>query len=71
MIRPGFTACLVALCACAQRPTAVPSSAGQPSYAMQYAADLTAATKAIDDDQTRRKTLAADLDGRIEELKKP
>jgi hypothetical protein len=64
-------AALLAVCACTQRPSALPSSAGQPAYALHYASELTQATKAIDEDEARQKTLGTDLDARIEELKKP
>jgi hypothetical protein len=66
-----IAATALAVCACTQRPAALPSSAGQPAYALHYASELTQATKRIDEDQTRQKTLAADIEARIEELKKP
>ncbi len=71
MKRSVIAAVLLPVCACTQRPAALPSSAGQAAYALHYASELTQTTKAIDDDQTRQRTLASDWDARIEELKKP
>jgi hypothetical protein len=71
MNRNAMVVALLPLCACTQRPAALPSSSGQAAYALQYASELTQTTKAIDGGQARPRTLASTFDARIEELKKP
>jgi hypothetical protein len=46
------------------------SSSGQPAYAVKYADELTAATKAIGDAQSEAKTLEQGFGARLDELKK-
>ena len=48
----------------------IASSSGQASYAVSYAADITAATKRVNDDESNAKTIDAALDGELANIKK-
>ncbi len=77
MIRSLFHACVLtlslsSLAACSSsgaRPV-LASSAAQPGYAVKYADDLGATTKAIADRQAEEKQLSTGFGARIDELKK-
>lgn len=55
----------------AGKPPAVASSSGQSDYALHYSDEIAGATKAINDAQTKRKTLTSGFNAYVDQLKKP
>ncbi len=58
-------------CSSAGKGPTMAASGGQTSYAVGYAEEVTSATKAINDAQTKEKQLTAGFAAHVDELKKP
>jgi hypothetical protein len=61
----------VAACSRPEKEPVIASSAGQPAYALRYADELAATTRAMGDDQQQAQKLESGFATRADELKKP
>lgn len=64
-------ALLAAACSTSTKAPVTASSGGQAAYAIRYNDELTSATKAVGEAQSRVKTLASGFGTHVEQLKKP
>jgi hypothetical protein len=58
-------------CSSSGKAPALPSSGGQTAYAIHYNDEVTSATKAIADAQSREKTLSGGFGAHVDQMKKP
>jgi hypothetical protein len=62
---------LLAACSRADKGPVLASSAGQPTYALNYVDELATSVKAVGDGQDQERRLAANFATRVDEFKKP
>jgi hypothetical protein len=73
-MRPLLLFCVgvaVAACSRPEKEPVLASSAGQPAYALRYADELAATTRAMGDDQQQAQKLESGFAMRTDEVKKP